>query len=106
MKEPSLYFLNMLVQVRTLRSQLNVSDEPSLQWEALTRKFIELDDIVDRCAAAESLLPADMQGRLIRLYQTYVSQWDAVESHISDRLLNKRSDQQTSDRCWVAAQQG
>jgi hypothetical protein len=105
-KEPSLYFLNMLVQVRTLRCQLSVSDEPSLQWEALTRKFIELDDIVDRCAAAESLLPADMQGRLIRLYQTYISEWDAVESHISDGLLNKRSDQQTSDRCWVAAQQG
>lgn len=105
-KEPSLYFLNMLVQVRTLRTQLSVSDETSLQWEALTRKFIDLDDIVDRCAAAESLLPADMQGRLIRLYQTYISEWDAVESQISDGLLNKRSDQQTSDRCWVAGQQG
>lgn len=102
----SRHFCAMLAQVRTLRNLLDTSNEVNLQWEALTRKFPELDDIVDRSAVAESLLPADMRGRLIQLYRTYVSEWDAVESQIAVGLLNKRSDQQASDRCLVAAQQG
>jgi hypothetical protein len=105
-KKPSLYFCNMLAQVGTLRCKLGISDEAGLQWEALTRTFPELDDIVDRSAEAESLLPADMRDRLIQLYRTYVSEWDAVESRIAVGLLNKRSDQQALDRCLVTTQQG
>lgn len=87
-KKPRLYFLNMLEQVRTLRRQLSVSDETSRQWEALTGEFLDLDDIVDQTAAAENLLPTDIQSRLIQLYQTYVSEWDTVESLIADGFSN------------------
>ncbi|CBN53544.1 MULTISPECIES: 7-cyano-7-deazaguanine synthase [Kamptonema] len=104
-KEPSLYFLNMLEQVRTFRRLPRFSDEPGLQWEAMTREFSVLDDIVDRSAVAENLLPADMRSRLIQLYHTYVSEWEAVESKIAAGLLNKCSDQQISGSL-VAAQQG
>jgi len=48
-----------------------------------------LDDIVDRTATAENLLPTDMQKQLVLLYQTYVAEWDAVESRISVDLLNQ-----------------
>lgn len=71
---------------------------------ALTRRFPELDDIVDRTATAENLLPTDMQKQLIRLYQTYVAEWDAVEPRISVDLLNQLSDQQPSDDCLVSAE--
>ncbi|MEB3177619.1 MAG: hypothetical protein VKL59_01035 [Nostocaceae cyanobacterium] len=70
------------------------------------KEFPVLDDIVDRTAVAENLLPKDMQSHLLQLYQTYVSEWDAVQSQIAVGILNKRSDQQVSDRCWVVAQQG
>lgn len=100
------YFCAMLAQVCTFRNLLNTSNESNFQWEALTRKFPELDDIVDRSAVAEKLLPSDMQNRLIQLYRTYVSEWNAVESHIAAGLLNKHSDYQASIRCSVAAQQG
>jgi len=105
-KEPSLHLCHMLVQVHTLRRLLSTSNNPSLQWETLTKEFPVLDDIVDRTAEAENLLPGEMQSRLIQLYQSYVSEWGAVESQIAVGILNKRSEQQASDRCWVAAQQG
>ncbi|WP_336622309.1 7-cyano-7-deazaguanine synthase [Chlorogloeopsis sp. ULAP01] len=104
--DSSLNLCHMLVQVNTLRHLLSILDEPSFQWEALTREFPVLDDIVDRSAAAENILPADMQGRLIQLYRTYVSEWDVVESLIAEGLLNKHGDQQALGRCWVTAQQG
>lgn len=100
----SLHLRHMLAQVSTFRSLLNVSDDANIQWESLTRRFPELDDIVDRTAVAENLLPADMQKRLIRLYQTYVTEWDTVEPEISVNLLNKISNQQTSDDCSIAVQ--
>jgi hypothetical protein len=80
----------MLAQVSTLRSLLNASEAPNLQWEALTRKFPSLDDIVEQCAKAENLKPFDYQQSLIRLYQTYVAEWDAVESEISANFSNQK----------------
>ena len=61
-----------------------------------------LDDIVDRTAMAENLLPADMRSRLIQLYQNYVSEWNAVESQIANGLL---SDQKASSKYVVSSQQ-
>jgi len=90
--DTSLYLQHMLAQASTLRDLLSISDTPNLQWASLTRRFPELDDIVDRTAMAENLLPADMQKHLLRLYQTYVTEWNAVESHISVALLNQISD--------------
>lgn len=98
-KEPSLCFLNMQAQVRTLDSLFAVSNEP---WITLTKKFPVLDDIVDRTAMAENLLPADMQSRLIQLYQNYVSEWNAVESQLAKGLL---SDQKASSKYVVSSQQ-
>lgn len=79
------------------------SDEP---WKTLTKKFPILDDIVDRTAKAENLLPVDMQGHLVQLYQNYVSEWNAVESQIATGLLNKHSDQKASSKYVVSSQQG
>ncbi|MEH2159099.1 7-cyano-7-deazaguanine synthase [Nostoc sp.] len=102
-KEPSKCFLNMQAQVRTLDSLFAVSDEP---WKTLTKKFPILDDIVDRTARAENLLPVNMQGHLVQLYQNYVSEWNAVESQIATGLLNKHSDQKASSKYVVSSQQG
>jgi hypothetical protein len=103
-KESSLHLDHMLVQVNTLRNLLDVSDEMDLQWEALTREFPVLDDIVDRSAGAESLLPIDMRGQLIQLYRTYVSEWDTVKSQIAVCPLNQGGKQQVSNRNAVNVQ--
>ncbi len=87
-KDRSLPFLNMCEQVRIFKNLLSVSGESIAQWEALTRRFSDLEDIVDRTAVAENLLPLGMQSQLIQLYQTYVAEWDTVESRISSGLLN------------------
>jgi len=89
--DTGLYLQHMLAQVSILRGLLDVSDDLNLQWESLARRFPNLDDIVDRTSTAEILLPADMQKHLIRLYQAYVTEWDAVEPHISVDLLNQIS---------------
>lgn len=102
--DTNLYLQHMLMQVSTFRDLLNVSDTPNLQWESLTRRFLELNDIVDRTAMAEKLLPVDMQKQLIRLYQTYVAEWDTVESHVSADFLNQISSQQTYDDCLAGVQ--
>jgi 7-cyano-7-deazaguanine synthase in queuosine biosynthesis len=102
--DTSLYLRHMLAQVSTLRELLNVSDDLNLQWESLTRRFLVLDDIVDRTAMAEVLLPADMQKYLIRLYQAYVTEWDTAEPQISVDLLNQISNRQAFDDCLVAVQ--
>lgn len=101
-KDPSLHLLNMLVQVCTFRRLLSTSD----QWEALTREFLELDNIVDRSAAAENLLPADMQSRLIKLYQTYVAEWDAVEARIAAEILDQDRNQQASSELSLQKVEG
>ena len=96
--DPSLHLRHMLAQICTFRCLLGASDNHSFQWEALTREFPRLDDIVDRSAVPENFLPADMQSRLIKLYRTYVAEWDTVESRIAAELLDQDSDQQVSDR--------
>ncbi|WP_242031058.1 7-cyano-7-deazaguanine synthase [Anabaena sp. FACHB-1237] len=100
-KHPSLYFLNMQAQVRTLDSLFAISDNP---WKSITKKFPVLDDIVDQTAIVENLLPIEMQNRLIQLYRNYVSEWNAVESLISKGLLNQYSDLQISSKYTVLSQ--
>jgi hypothetical protein len=96
--DPSLHLRHMLAQVCTFRRLLGASDNHNFQWEALTRKFLRLDDIVDRSAVAENLLPAEMQSRLIKLYRTYVAEWDTVESRIAAEFLDQDSNQQLSEK--------
>jgi hypothetical protein len=57
------------------------------QWEAITRRFSALDDIVDRGSKAENLSNVEMQKRLIQLYRKYVTEWDDVKSELSRNLL-------------------
>ncbi|MGB7440708.1 MAG: 7-cyano-7-deazaguanine synthase [Coleofasciculaceae cyanobacterium] len=103
-EDTSLYLKHMLMQISTLRDLLNASPKPNLQWKSLTRRFPELDNIVDRLTVAENLLSTDIQKHLIRLYQTYVAEWDAVEPRISVEFSNQISNQQTSNNCLVAVQ--
>jgi Queuosine biosynthesis protein QueC len=103
-KESTLHLAHMLVQVNTLRNLLNVSDEMDLHWEALTREFPVLDDIVDRSAGAEGLLPADMRSHLIQLYRSYVAEWDTVRSQIAVDRSNQRGKQHLLNRHAVKAQ--
>lgn len=88
----------MLEQVSTFQKLLDVSEISDCQWESLTRRFPELDDIVDRTAIAENLSPTDMRKHLIRLYQTYVAEWEAVESCISADILNPIIDRSVAVR--------
>ena len=103
--DPSLHFRSMLSQVCSLQRLLSTSDEPSLQWEALTGEFPVMDDIVDRSIMAEGILPTIMQNHLIQLYRTYISEWDAVASRIATGLTNEHGNQQVSNRCLTTAQQ-
>ena len=99
----SLHLRHMLAQVDTLRNLLGVSNSPNIQWEALTRTFPELDDIVDRSAEADNVVPVDMQHHLIELYQTYVTEWDTVKARISAEFWSEDSKQQIEARlsgCW------
>ncbi|NJK29339.1 MAG: hypothetical protein HC940_03875 [Acaryochloris sp. SU_5_25] len=91
-----LYLQHMLMQVSTLRGLLNYSEDAVSQWKSLTQRFPELDDIVDRTHEGESLTSLDMRKSLIGLYQTYVSEWDTVESQILGNFLNQVTDQQVS----------
>lgn len=102
--DTSLYLRHMLVQVSTLRGLFNDSQDFDLQWKDLTQRFLELNDIVDRTAMTENLPPIDMQKHLIRLYQTYVAEWDTVEPQISVDLLNQISNQKTSNDCLSSVQ--
>lgn len=91
-EDTSLYLRNMLKQVDILRCLLNDSKNDKIKWESLTRRFPELDDIVDRTARSENLFPTDMQKKLIQLYENYVFEWDSVNRFISMNLLNQTSD--------------
>ncbi|MEK0190700.1 MAG: hypothetical protein EAZ78_11055 [Oscillatoriales cyanobacterium] len=96
-KDPSESLRHMLAQVETLRCLLNRPNPHEIQWEALTRKFPRLDDIVDRCSVVEKLTTLDMQSKLIRLYQKYVAEWDDVKSQLSVNLIKNR-DSESLDR--------
>jgi Queuosine biosynthesis protein QueC len=100
--EASVSLRHMLTQVDTLRCLLDRSHPHEVQWEALTRKFPILDDIVDLCCAVENLTTLDMQSKLIRLYQNYVAEWDDVKSQLSVNLINSR-DSESLYRDWSIA---
>ncbi|NJL00570.1 MAG: hypothetical protein HC910_08375 [Spirulinaceae cyanobacterium SM2_1_0] len=95
---------NMLAQVSTLKRLLNYSEDAIPRWESLTRRFPDLDDIVDRTHGMESLTPPEMRKNLIRLYQTYVLEWDAVEPQISRAFLSQVIDQPASQDFQMAIQ--
>ncbi|RMF64600.1 MAG: hypothetical protein D6742_14630 [Cyanobacteria bacterium J069] len=99
-----LHLQHMLVQISTFKGLLNYSEDAVSQWESLTRRFPELDDIVDRTYEVEGLTPPEMRKNLIRLYQTYVFEWDAVEPQISGDFLSQVIDQPESQNFQIAIQ--
>ena len=96
--DPSLHWRHMLVQVSTFHKLLSTSNDIALQWEAFTGEssFSTLEYIIDRTDEIEGLSPTEMQSRLIRLYQTYVAEWDSVESQIAAPFLDIDCEQQAS----------
>lgn len=99
-----LYLHHMLAQVSTLKGLLNHSEDVVSQWQSLTRRFPELDDIVDRTHEVEGLTSLEMRKNLIRLYQTYVSEWDTVEPQILGDFLSQVIDQPVSQDFQMAIQ--
>ena len=99
-----LYLQNMLTQVSTLKGLLNCSEDAVSQWQSLTRRFPDLDDIVDRTHEIEGLTPPEMRKNLIRLYQTYVLEWNAVEPQILGDFLSQVIDQPVSQDFQMAIQ--
>lgn len=91
--DPRVYFRHMLAQVHTLKSLLNASDSPALQWESLAYKFPVLDEIVDRCSPIENLSIPDIRSRLLQLYRTYITEWNGAEFQLSVGLLNSINQQ-------------
>jgi glutathionylspermidine synthase len=90
-EKTGLYLQHMLTQVSTLRNLFDNTQSFNLQWEYLVRRFPELQDVVDRTSAIENLPPISMQENLIRLYKTYVAEWDNIQSSTSGDLFNSIS---------------
>ena len=93
-----LYLQHMLVQVSTLQRLLNSSEDTVLQWKSLTRRFPKIDDIIARINELECLTSLEMRTSLIRLYQTYASEWNIVKRQISDDFLDQVLEQVTEQQ--------
>ena len=83
---------------------MNCSEDPIYQWQSLTRRFSEMDDIVDRTCEVESLTSLEMRKSLIRLYKTYVSEWNMVEPQISRDFVNQVIEQPVSQDLQMVIQ--
>ena len=105
-RDPTLHFRAMLAQVDTFRSILNISERPDLRWEALSREFPILDDVVDRTAILEKLSAAEMHSQLVQLYQNYVSEWDAVRDQLAGCLVSDKGSLLVSESSPVVSHQG
>jgi hypothetical protein len=78
------HLLAMLRQVEDLRVLLSANPP----WDSLVCKYPKLDDVVDYTAPDTGMAPEVMRERLVRLYQTYVCEWDSVRDHIGGGLLD------------------
>ena len=81
-----LYLESMLAQVATLRDRLKASNREVDQWWALSQRFPELNDIVDRTHSEENMTLLEMRHQLIRLFQSYVSEWDLVTPSLLEQF--------------------
>ena len=87
----TLHFMHMKDQVSTLRSVLNKDSLPNAQWKALTQRFPELDDIVDRMRTVEEMQNKDLKAHLVKLYQSYISEWSTVESGMMEDCIESNN---------------
>lgn len=81
-----LYLESMLAQVATLRERLKPSNTAADPWQALTQRFPELNDIVDRTHAGENMTLLQMRLQLIRLFHTYACEWNTVEQSLFEQF--------------------
>ncbi|MDB9313123.1 7-cyano-7-deazaguanine synthase [Spirulina sp. CS-785/01] len=106
-QDPSLYLRHMKEQVDTFNAIFSMSSDTNLQWKYLSKEFSELDDVVDYTCEVEGLSPNTIQNRLIRLYQTYVSEWEKVDARLSTGLIDqqKLNVKQASEQCLTVTPQ-
>lgn len=102
--DTELHLRHMLEQVSIIKDLLSSEKDFSLQWQALTQRFPELDDISDRLGANSAIAVSDVRRKLLRLYQTYVSEWDAVKSQLVPSVLSKTAEQHLLDKLLVSHQ--
>lgn len=95
--DTKLYLRHMQKQVSIIKQILSTEKDSMLKWQALTQRFPELDDISDRLGNNNAAEIFDIRRKLLRLYQTYVSEWDAVESQFAFDVLGQDPDQNSLD---------
>ncbi len=78
----TLHFRHMKEQILTLKRLIRVSDSQNTEWEALTQRFTELEDIADRIVLTESMTVEDVRSHIINLYQSHIDEWDTSESRL------------------------
>ena len=101
-----LYLENMLAQVAALRVHLMPSNQRADQWRALSQRFPELNDIVDRTHTEENITLLEMRHQLIRLFQSYVSEWDLVKPSLSEQFVRKDGSNVVDHISQVAIRKG
>jgi hypothetical protein len=97
---------NMLFQVSALKLLLDTAEDTVSLWISLTSRFPEMDDIVDRTCEAEKLTITEMRKHLIRLYKTYVYEWDIAKPQILSDFSSHATLQQESPDFQIALQEG
>ena len=102
--DTEVHLRHMLEQVSIIRKLLSSEQDFTSQWRSLTQRFPELDDISDRLSADNAVAVFDIRRKLLRLYQTYVSEWDAVEPQLSLNILNRAISQHSLDESLVLHQ--
>jgi hypothetical protein len=101
-----LYLENMLAQVAALQVHLVPSNQRADQWRALSQRFPELNDIVDRTHTEENITLLEMRHQLIRLFQSYVSEWDHVKPSLSEQFVRKDGSSVVDHTSQVAIRKG
>jgi hypothetical protein len=97
---------SMLDQVSTMRERLATSSGAVEQWKALSRRFPELDDIVDRTHREEEITSSEMRRRLIRLYHAYVAEWNVVENALEAQFEQKTTPKPLAHESQLLIQKG
>jgi hypothetical protein len=101
-----LYLESMLAQVATLRDRLKASNREVDQWWALSQRFPELNDIVDRTHSEENMTLLEMRHQLIRLFQSYVSEWDLVMPSLLEQFERRDISNVVNHESQLSKQKG
>jgi len=74
----------MLSQVEDLRTLLSQPDP----WQSMSDSYPWLRETVDRTFEKEGITHEEMRKRLIRMYESYVHEWDIARPFIEPGLLS------------------